>query len=198
MVVSRSAPGRTARWIVGMSEASQGRGHQEGPRIGGLRDETRLPRPGGKSWTVEKWLNHWLEEIARPAIRDSSYRAYKTAVTRHLIPAIGGLRLDQVQPEHLERVYHRMLESGARPGTAHQVHRTIRTALGEAERHGCLSRNPAELVRPPRVKQELVEPFSVERSNASSTRRRSGGIPHGGRSPRLLAASWRRSSPRDR
>jgi hypothetical protein len=29
-----------------------------------LRDEARVPK-AGRAWTVEKWLLHWLEEIAR-------------------------------------------------------------------------------------------------------------------------------------
>ena len=53
-----------------------------------LRDEARVPK-AGRAWTVEKWLLHWLEEIARPNIRDSSYQAYRTAITKHLLPVIG-------------------------------------------------------------------------------------------------------------
>lgn len=126
-----------------------------------LRNEARVPQ-AGRSWTVERWLRHWLEEIARPSIRDSSYQAYRTAVEKHLVPVIGGQRLDRLEPEHLERLYRGMLEAGARAGTAHQVHRTVRTALGEAHRRGHLPRNPAQLVRPPRVRSDLVEPFTVE------------------------------------
>jgi len=50
-----------------------------------LRDEARVPKPG-RAWTVKKWLLPWLEEIARPHIRDSSYQAYRTAITKHLLP----------------------------------------------------------------------------------------------------------------
>ena len=114
-----------------------------------LRDEARVPK-AGRAWTVEKWLLHWLEEIARPNIRDSSYPAYRTAITKDLLPVIGSLRLDRLEPEHIERVHRRMTEAGARPATVHQVHRTLRTALGEAERRAHLGRNPAKLVRPPR------------------------------------------------
>lgn len=126
-----------------------------------LRDEARVPR-AGRAWTVEKWLNYWLEEIARPNVRDSSYVAYKTAVVKHLIPVIGGQRLDRLEPEHLETVYRRMTDAGAKPATAHQVHRTVRTALGEAQRRGHVARNAAQLARPPRIQTELVEPFTVE------------------------------------
>lgn len=51
---------------------------------------------------------------------------------------------------------------GAKPATAHQVHRTVRSALGEALRRGHLGRNPAQIVRPPRIQQELVEPFTLQ------------------------------------
>ncbi len=125
-----------------------------------LRDEARVPK-AGRAWTVEKWLLHWLEEIARPNIRDSSYQAYRTAITKHLLPVIGNLRLDRLEPEHVEAVHRRMADAGAKPATVHQVHRTLRTALGEAERRSHLARNPAQLVRPPRIQTELVEPFNV-------------------------------------
>jgi integrase len=126
-----------------------------------LRDEARVPK-AGRAWTVEKWLLHWLEEIARPNIRDSSYQAYRTAITKHLLPVIGSLRLDRLEPEQIEAVHRRMAEAGARPATVHQVHRTLRTALGEAERRAHLGRNPAQPVRPPRIQPEPVEPFTVE------------------------------------
>lgn len=126
-----------------------------------LRDEARVPRTG-RAWTLEKWLLHWLEEIARPNIRDSSYQAYRTAVTKHLLPIIGSLRLDRLEPEHIEAVHRRMTEAGAKPATVHQVHRTLRTALGEAERRGRIGRNPAQLVRPPRIQPELVEPLTLD------------------------------------
>jgi integrase len=53
-------------------------------------------------------------------------------VNKHLIPGLGKHRLERLEPEHLEKLYQRMIKSGARPGTAHQVHRTIRAALGQA------------------------------------------------------------------
>lgn len=63
---------------------------------------------------MEKWLHYWLEEIARPSVRDSSYQAYRTAAEKHLLPVIGGPRLDRLEPEHLEAVCRRMSESGAK------------------------------------------------------------------------------------
>jgi hypothetical protein len=67
-------------------------------------------------------------DIARPSIRESSFNAYKIAARKDLVPGVGKHRLERLEPEHLERLYRKMIMDGARPGTAHQVHRTIRTS----------------------------------------------------------------------
>ena len=126
------------------------------------RDEGRT-RKAGQTWTVEQWLNHWLDTImAPPAITENAYDAYEVAARVHLIPGVGGHRIDRLEPEHLERLYRKMVQAGAKPGRAHQVHRTIRAALGEAERRGHLTRNPAAIARAPKVEEEDVEVYSVD------------------------------------
>jgi integrase len=119
-------------------------------------------RKAGSSWTVEKWLTHWVENIAAPFVRDNTIAGYRVAVNVHLIPGLGKHRLERLQPEHLERFYVRMMQNGSAPATAHQAHRTVRTALNEAVRRGHLSRNPATLAKAPRVPENEVEPYSVD------------------------------------
>ena len=50
----------------------------------------------------------------------------------------------------------KIIASGRKPATAHQVHRTARTALGEALRRGHIVRNPAALAKAP-----AEEPFPI-------------------------------------
>jgi integrase len=120
-------------------------------------------RKAGQTWTVEQWLNHWLEAIiAPPAITDNAYDAYEVAVRVHLVPGLGGHRIDRLEPEHLERLYRKMVQAGAKPGRAHQVHRTMRAALGEAKRRGHITSNPAALARAPKVEEEDIEAYSVD------------------------------------
>src|SRR6266487_1579692 len=126
-----------------------------------LRDAGRVPEVGQR-WTVEKWLTHWLENIAKPSVRYKTYVGYRTAVQKHLIPGVGAHRLDLLEPEHLEKLYARILASGLKAGTAHQVHRTARTAIGEAFKRRRIAQNPAELAKPPRVDEEEIEPFEAE------------------------------------
>jgi integrase len=125
------------------------------------RDEGRLPKPG-QGWTVEQWLTHWMENIAAPTVRPTTLTGYRFAINKHLVPAVGAHRLDRLEPEHLEKVYVRMLEAGRAPATAHQAHRTVRTALNEAVRRGHLLRNPAVLAKPPRLSEWEVEPLTLD------------------------------------
>jgi integrase len=62
----------------------------------------------------------------------------------------------------LEKLYAKMLRSGSAPATAHQAHRTIRTALNEAVQRGHLVRNPATVAKAPRLPDAEVESNSVE------------------------------------
>lgn len=125
------------------------------------RDSGKVKKPG-RAWKVEQWLAHWFENIAAPTVRPKAANAYRTAVYRHLIPNLGAHRVDKIQPEHFEKMYAKMLDSGLSAGTAHQVHRTARTAFGEAMRRGHIVRNPVELAKAPRVEETEIEPFEVD------------------------------------
>lgn len=124
--------------------------------------ETGRVRSTGRSSTVGEWLTHWVENIAAPAVKRNTLDGYRVAVNVHLVPGIGAHRLDRLEPEHLERLYAKMLRAGSSPGTANQAHRTIRTALGEAERRGKVTRNVAALAKAPRPVEVEVEPYTVD------------------------------------
>lgn len=125
------------------------------------RDSGRVRKPG-RSWTVEQWLTHWVENIAALSVRHKALSAYRTAVYRHLIPGLGAHRIDRIEAEHFERLYIKMQSEGLKAGTAHQVHRTARTAFGEAMRREHITQNPVMLAKAPRVEEEEIEPFSAE------------------------------------
>lgn len=108
---------------------------------------------------MSNWLTHWVENIAAPFVRENTIAGYRVAVNVHLIPGVGKHRLERLQPEHLERLYVRMTRNGKSTSTAHQAHRTIRTALNEAVRRGHFGHNPASLAKAPRLSEHEIEPF---------------------------------------
>ena len=132
------------------------------------RDDGKV-RAAGKNWTVESWLNHWLHEIvAPPTVSENAWEAYEVACRVHLIPGLGARRLqrghvnNKLEAEHLEKLYRKMLNAGAKPGRVHQVHRTIRTALNEAKKKKIITESPVDLARAPTVDEEEVEPYDVD------------------------------------
>lgn len=124
------------------------------------RDSGRV-RKRGRPWNVEQWLTHWVENIAPLSCRYKTMRGYQTAVYRHLIPGLGAHKLPKIEPEHFEKLYAKMAKAGLRAGTAHQVHRTARTAFFEAVRRGHVTTNPVALAHPPKIEETEVEPFDA-------------------------------------
>ncbi|MEV6807315.1 site-specific integrase [Streptomyces sp. NPDC051132] len=124
------------------------------------RDAKTVRKPG-RAWTVKTWLTHWVENVAPLAVNDNTMIGYRVAVRKHLIPGLGAHRLDRLKPEHIEVFYANMQANGSKPATAHQVHRTFRTALNEAVRRGHLGANPVKLAKAPKTDDYEVEPYSV-------------------------------------
>lgn len=49
----------------------------------------------GKQPTVEQFATTWLEAVVRGSVKASTHDSYRYIITRYVIPAIGGLRLDK-------------------------------------------------------------------------------------------------------
>jgi integrase len=115
-------------------------------------------------WTVEKWLVHWLTNIAEPSVRRSTFDYYEGATRLYLVPMLGAHRIERLEPEHVERMYARLRKAGHKVSIVHQVHRTLRVALNEAVRRRHIDRNPVVLVKTPPLVEKEIEPFTLEQA----------------------------------
>lgn len=129
------------------------------------RDAGTVRKPG-QQWTVKTWLTHWISNIVPDSVGENTLSGYEVAVRVHLIPGLGAHKLAKLEPEHLERLYKKMRTNGKRGGTAHQAHRTVRVALGEAVRRGHLTVNVATIAKAPKLDDDEVEPFEHEEVQA--------------------------------
>jgi integrase len=125
------------------------------------RDQGTAPKVGQR-YRVSAWLTYWVENIACPPnVSENAHSGYEVDVRVHLNPGIGAHWLDKLAPEHLEKLYAKMIGNGSAAGTAHHVHRTIRNALNEAKRRGHVSQNPALLAKAPKLSDDESEPYTV-------------------------------------
>ena len=103
-----------------------------------------------QSETVGQFLTAWIPTV-RSKIRSGSWRRYEEYVRLHLAQELGAVQLSKLGPDHVQRLQDRLLAKGLSPTSVHQAHSVLHQALADAMRWGRLSRDVAELVRPPRM-----------------------------------------------
>ena len=81
-----------------------------------LLGEIRTDVVAGTGTTkLEVWLTEWLAAV-KPSLRPSTYSLYSTAVTSWITPRIGALKLAEVTPQVVQRLYTDLATSGGRSG----------------------------------------------------------------------------------
>lgn len=77
-----------------------------------LHDLEQGITPADDRLTVEQFLNRWLEQTAKPAVRYSTLRGYEQVVRCHLIPELGKIRLSKLSADDVEAFCNRTLAKG--------------------------------------------------------------------------------------
>lgn len=121
---------------------------------------------GGRTMTVEQWLDHWLTAIAVRRLRPKTYENYSCNVRRHLVRLLGHHRLDRLQPEHVEAAWGQLSAEGLSPATVLLNHRILSRALTVAMQRGRVARNVATLVDAPSAVREEVQPLTAPEAKA--------------------------------
>ena len=114
--------------------------------------------------TLADYLEDWLA-AARPALRPTTAESYERAVRNWIAPRIGGLRLQAVTPQVLQRFYAELSESGRMngngglgPRSVKLAHTVLHLALSRAAMWRLISANPAalKLDLPRQVRREMT------------------------------------------
>jgi integrase len=100
----------------------------------------------------------WLA-LTRPRLRPTTMRAYTINVGR-LTPFLGRVPLRSITPGMIESTYASLLRSGLSDRTVEQAHAVLHRALNQAMHWGLASRNPTELVTPPRPRTREMTALS--------------------------------------
>jgi integrase len=114
-----------------------------------------------KSTTVAQWLDHWIEQIARPSVKPMTYVDYERCIRLHLKPGLGRYKLHQMTPADV-RTFEQKLAKAKTPATARSAHRVLSAALSDAASDGLVMRNVAQLVTPPKVVAKTRSALTVE------------------------------------
>lgn len=161
------------RWRAGFTVGYDGQGRQKRRTVSGrtkaealsrrnaLLAEILAGRGQGENITVEGWLTHWLDTIICQTVRPLTLRNYKTTVRRHLIPAIGAYRLEELGPEEVRELHAFVRATGVSERTVEICHNTLSAAMRDAVYSGVLQDNPCKRVRKPRPSMEAQASLST-------------------------------------
>ncbi|NOH14467.1 MAG: site-specific integrase [Chloroflexi bacterium] len=98
---------------------------------------------------LEDFLNDWLIS-AQASLRPKSWYQYKFIVRSYIIPDLGKIRLVDLRPHHIQRLYDRKVKDGLGYRTIQLIHSVLHRALNHALKLGLLSRNPDDATTPPK------------------------------------------------
>lgn len=167
-----------------------------------LEDSGDMPTA---SQSVAKWMTHWLSDIAPKQLRPSALPSYRSITTRHIVPAIGSVRLDKLKPNDVRRVIQRMVANGLSPNYLRNAFAVMSSAFKVAEREGLISRNPCDLMDTPRKGRAQLEVLTA--AEATRVLRSFSGSPEaiiwatfmltGARRGEVLGLEWDRIGDRE-
>lgn len=118
--------------------------------LNGRNDQMRSLTFG--AYLISTWLPGKKINLA-----ESTWDGYRRKIDRHILPAIGHVRIRRLRAHHLETLYDRMLyptddRRPLAPKTVLEVHLIIRGALNDAVRRGLVSRNVALVAHAPKLR----------------------------------------------
>jgi integrase-like protein len=105
--------------------------------------------------TVGSYLSSWLQH-SKTRVRAKTYEGYAGLVRLYALPRIGHLRLPDLSPLLLQRLYADLLGDPKRRlsgGTILNLHLVLTQAFSQAVRWGVMASNPASGAQPPRPKR---------------------------------------------
>lgn len=130
----------------------------------------------GEKMTYQEYSALWLSEYAEKQMERTSIERCESSLNNIILPAIGHLKLSEIQPLHLTRLYSELAEKGyvqngkQKPYSARtikRIHQIISSSLNTAVYWQLIESSPCQRVKPPKVeKQADVKHFTLEQAQA--------------------------------
>lgn len=115
--------------------------------------------------SVDNLMTKWLED-KKTAVRPATWKSYEWLVTTHLIPHLGKIKVDKLQPAQVHNLYHNVLTPALSAASVKKLHVILNDALNRAVTWGSIVRNVASTVELPKGKKQKFEVWDADQLNA--------------------------------
>ena len=135
------------------------------------RDEAKTRLGSGIDFDADRlklgeYMERWLGGPLKQSVWTRTYDDYAWLTRKHIIPALGHVRLKDLTAEHLDELYATKSNSGLGPRTVGYIHSTIRVALQRAVKKRLIPHNVARDAEPPKQIQREYTTLSREQLSA--------------------------------
>jgi integrase len=168
---------KDGRWVgslnLGWENGKRKRRHFYAATASEVRDEllkARFDQSRGlpvasERQTVAKFLEGWLEHTLKSRAKPRSVESFTVIVNKHIVPALGRIRLDKLTPQQVQALLEKKREPyktktkagkviekhGLSPQSIASIRTVLRSAINQALKWGMVARNVATLIDPPRI-----------------------------------------------
>jgi integrase len=125
-----------------------------------------LPMRASPESSFSDYIEYWLAVAVEPCLRTKTARDYRGHLGRYALPAIGEIRLDELQPLDLQSVYSELLARHLAPRTIRYTHSIVHAALEQARVWNLIRDNPATGLALPRSEQRDFRVFTPEEARS--------------------------------
>jgi integrase len=131
-----------------------------------MREQEQGTLVKGSRETVGQHIEHWLENVHKPAIRISSYVVYRGILDKHILPALGHIPLQKLTVQQVEAFYARKVNEGLSAKTIRCIHAVLHRALAHAVYSNLLARNVCDIAKKslPRQTRHEIRPLTEEQA----------------------------------
>jgi len=105
---------------------------------------------------LDEFMEEWLVSV-EPTLRFNTHKQYCQITRQHILPFLGELKLREIKPGQIQRLYNQMVKKGYGLRTVQLIHTVLHRSLVHAVKLGIMPRNPADATTPPKPKPKEMK-----------------------------------------
>ena len=122
-----------------------------------------LPRGSAEAEiTLTEYADRWLALYIKPTIRPRSVAIYRTTLDKMILPSLGSLKLKELKPEIIQRVFN---ELDYAPASKVKARTILSAMLKRARKSGLIANNPCEDLALPPIRFHHVRALTPEEAS---------------------------------
>ncbi len=117
-----------------------------------------------KDMVLKDLLEEWLE-ASKVRVRDTTYKNYKRAVDSRLTPALGQIRVNEIDHANVQRYINDLIKEGLTPRYIEYLFVCLKGAVEYGVKTERLARNPLQHVEAPRSRRVTHTTWTIDEIN---------------------------------